>query len=79
MWILDGDLIFVPYLKFPLDKKNFGNRMVVIVVDMGRPWSIMDELEKWTNALEDYINSLDIDVEDMDNYRSNRKSFGFAI
>ena len=53
--------------------------MVVIVVDMGRPWSIMDELEKWTNALEDYINSLDIDVEDMDNYRSNRKSFGFAI
>lgn len=72
-WVLDGDLIFVPFLKFALDKKNFTDRMVVIVVDMDRPWNIMDALEKWSNALEDYIQSIDVEVEDMKEYQDNRK------
>ncbi|VDM21215.1 unnamed protein product [Hydatigera taeniaeformis] len=71
VWILDGDLEFIPYLKFPLDKRNFANRMVVIVVDMERPWNIMNELEKWANALEDYIKSMDIEVEEMQEYKDS--------
>ncbi|KAM3186338.1 hypothetical protein ACTXT7_004512 [Hymenolepis weldensis] len=78
-WVLDGDLIFVPFLKFALDKKNFTDRMVVIVVDMDRPWNIMDVLEKWSSALEDYIQSIDVEVEDMKEYQDNRKlGTGFA-
>ncbi|VDL58309.1 unnamed protein product [Hymenolepis diminuta] len=79
-WVLDGDLIFVPFLKFALDKKNFTDRMVVIVVDMDRPWNIMDVLEKWSNALEDYIQSIDVEVEDMKEYQDNRKPrTGFVV
>nr|CDS30336.1 expressed protein [Hymenolepis microstoma] len=70
-WVLDGDLLFVPFLKFTLDKKSLADRMVVIVVDMDRPWNIMEVLEKWSNALEDYIQSIDIDVEDMREYQEN--------
>ncbi|KAL5962566.1 Cytoplasmic dynein 1 light intermediate chain 2 [Taenia solium] len=71
VWILDGDLEFIPYLKFPLDKKNFANRMVVIAVDMERPWNIMEELEKWANALEGYIKSMDIEIEEMQEYKDS--------
>nr|CDS21951.1 Dynein intermediate chain [Echinococcus granulosus] len=71
VWILDGDLEFIPYLKFPLDKKNFANRMVMIVVDMGRPWKIMEELEKWAIALENYIKSMGIEVEEMQEYKDS--------
>lgn len=70
---MDGDLEFIPYLKYPLDKRNFANRMVVIAVDMERPWNIMKELEKWANALEDYIKSMDIEVEEMQEYKDSRK------
>lgn len=47
--------------------------MVVIAVDMERPWNIMKELEKWANALEDYIKSMDIEVEEMQEYKDSRK------
>lgn len=70
---MDGDLIFVPFLKFPLNKKNFTDWMVVIVVDMERPWNIMDGLKRWANALEDYIQSIDIEAEDMEKYKNNRE------
>ncbi|KAM7542039.1 hypothetical protein Aperf_G00000001455 [Anoplocephala perfoliata] len=70
-WVLDGDLIFVPFLKFTLSKKNFKDRVVIIVVDMERPWNIMDDLNRWANALEDYIQSIDIEIEDMEKYRND--------
>lgn len=55
-----------------MTKKNFSDRVIVIVVDMARPWNVVDGLEKWTNALEDYIKSLNIEVEDMKEYQENR-------
>ncbi|VDN96303.1 unnamed protein product [Rodentolepis nana] len=70
-WVLDGDPLFVPFLKFTLDSKNFTDRVVVIVADMDRPWNIMEVLEKWSKVLEDYIQSIDIDVEDMREYQDN--------
>ncbi|VDD82625.1 unnamed protein product [Mesocestoides corti] len=71
VWILDGELEFIPFLKFPLDKKSFADRMVIIAVDMERPWDIMEQLKKWASALDTYIKSIDISVEDMDEYKEN--------
>ncbi|KAL5105327.1 Cytoplasmic dynein 1 light intermediate chain 2 [Taenia crassiceps] len=45
--------------------------MVVIAVDMEKPWNIMEELEKWANALEEYIKGMDIEVEEMQEYKDS--------
>lgn len=62
-------MAYMPLLKFVLDKKNFADRMILITVSMDAPWDIMTQLEKWARVLDDYINLLDITVEEMGEFK----------
>ncbi|KAJ8400450.1 hypothetical protein AAFF_G00395740 [Aldrovandia affinis] len=65
VWILDGDLYHKGLLKFALSVESVQDTLAVFVVDMSRPWTIMESLQKWAGVLRDHVDRLKIPPEDM--------------
>lgn len=65
VWILDGDLYHKGLLKFAVSAKSLTDCLAVFVVDMSRPWIIMDSLQKWSSVLRDHVDKLKIEPDVM--------------
>ncbi|KAK2819963.1 hypothetical protein Q7C36_021609 [Tachysurus vachellii] len=65
VWILDGDVYHKGLLKFTVSSESLKDSVAVFVVDMSRPWSIMESLQKWTSVLREHVDKLKIPPEDM--------------
>ncbi|XP_072013070.1 cytoplasmic dynein 1 light intermediate chain 2-like isoform X2 [Amphiura filiformis] len=65
VWILAGDEDHYDLLKFSLTPDNFEHTMGVIVIDMAEPWTIMENLNKWTEVLRRHIDTLRLHPEKM--------------
>lgn len=65
VWILDGDLYHKGLLKFAVSAQSLTDCLAVFVVDMSRPWIIMDSLQKWSSVLRDHVDKLKIEPEVM--------------
>ncbi|XP_017313971.1 cytoplasmic dynein 1 light intermediate chain 2 isoform X1 [Ictalurus punctatus] len=65
VWILDGDVYHKGLLKFAVPSESLKDSVAVFVVDMSRPWSIMESLQKWTSVLREHVDKLKIPPEDM--------------
>ncbi|TNN80488.1 Cytoplasmic dynein 1 light intermediate chain 2 [Liparis tanakae] len=64
VWILDGDLYHKGLLKFAISAQSLADCLAVFVVDMSRPWTIMESLQKWASVLRDHLDKLKISPED---------------
>uniref|UniRef100_A0A3Q4BQK5 Dynein light intermediate chain n=1 Tax=Mola mola TaxID=94237 RepID=A0A3Q4BQK5_MOLML len=65
VWILDGDLYHKGLLKFAVSAQSLADCLAVFVVDMSRPWNIMESLQKWASVLRDHVDKLKIVPEEM--------------
>ena len=65
VWILDGVVYHRHLLEFALKKDTLPNTLVAIVVDLSRPWSVMESLEKWVDVVSNHISSLKVSAEEM--------------
>lgn len=65
VWILDGDLYHKGLLKFAVSAQSVTDCLAVFVVDMSRPWIIMDSLQKWSSVLRDHVDKLKIEPDVM--------------
>lgn len=65
VWILDGDLYHKGLLKFAVTAESLKDSLAVFVVDMSRPWTIMESLQKWTSVLREHVDKLRIPPEEM--------------
>ena len=61
IYTLDGDQDHSVLLQSVLNKETLSDIMVMIVVDLSRPWLVMDSLNKWSRVLADHIETLDAD------------------
>ena len=73
VWILAGDEDHYDLLKFALTPDNFEHTMGLIVIDMSQPWTIMENLNKWTEVLRRHIDTLRIPPEKMQEYEQTCK------
>ncbi|KAL0985335.1 hypothetical protein UPYG_G00155630 [Umbra pygmaea] len=62
-WILDGDLYHKGLQKFAVCGENLADTMALIVVDMSRPWMVLDSLQKWASVLREHIDKLRVNPE----------------
>ncbi|VVC44806.1 Hypothetical protein CINCED_3A010782 [Cinara cedri] len=69
VWVQDGNPKYSFLMKFALSKSNFKNTLVMFVVSMKTPWNIMDQLESWSVLLQDYIDNLEIPLEELREYK----------
>ncbi|XP_019391435.1 PREDICTED: cytoplasmic dynein 1 light intermediate chain 2 [Crocodylus porosus] len=65
VWILDGDLYHKGLLKFAVSADSLQDTIVVFVVDMSRPWTVMESLQKWASVLCEHIDKMKIPPEEM--------------
>nr|AAH75172.1 DLIC1 protein [Xenopus laevis] len=65
VWILDGDLYHKGLLKFATDPSNVRDTLIMLVVDMSRPWLALDSLQKWASVIREHIDKLKIPPEEM--------------
>ncbi|XP_040529848.1 cytoplasmic dynein 1 light intermediate chain 2-like isoform X3 [Gallus gallus] len=65
VWILDGDIYSKGLLKFAVSAESLQHTIVIFVVDMSRPWTVMESLEKWAGVLREHIDKLKIPPEEM--------------
>ncbi|XP_067862425.1 cytoplasmic dynein 1 light intermediate chain 1-like isoform X3 [Heptranchias perlo] len=65
VWILDGDTYHKGLLKFAVTSDNIKDTLLMLVVDMSRPWMVMDSLQKWANVVQEHIDKLKIPPEEM--------------
>ncbi|KAJ3593490.1 hypothetical protein NHX12_005824 [Muraenolepis orangiensis] len=63
VWILDGDLYHKGLLKFAVTAQTLADSLALFVVDMSRPWAIMESLHKWASVLRDHVDKLKISPE----------------
>uniref|UniRef100_A0A3B3QN42 Dynein light intermediate chain n=1 Tax=Paramormyrops kingsleyae TaxID=1676925 RepID=A0A3B3QN42_9TELE len=65
VWILDGDLYHKGLLKFAASAESLRDTLAMFVVDMSRPWNIMESLQKWASVLRDQVDKLRIPPEEL--------------
>lgn len=71
VWILDGDLYHKGLLKFAVTAQSLPDCLAIFVVDMSRPWTIMESLQKWASVLRDHVDKLKIPPENMREMEQN--------
>ncbi len=80
IWILDGDLYHKGLLKFAVTAESLKDSLAVLVVDMSRPWTIMESLQKWTSVLREHVDKLKIapgEMKEME--QSSKRCFLFLL
>eukprot|EP00124_Ichthyophonus_hoferi_P002467 Ihof_evm7s169 gene=Ihof_evmTU7s169 len=68
LWTLDSDPAYMPLMKYALSADTLANTAVLLVVDMSRPWTIMDSLQTWAKTLQDHVASLALSEEEMEGH-----------
>nr|XP_023683528.1 cytoplasmic dynein 1 light intermediate chain 1 [Paramormyrops kingsleyae] len=64
-WVLDGDLYHKGLQKFAVSQDNLADTIVLLVVDMSRPWGALDSLQKWAGVVREHVDRLRVPPEDM--------------
>ncbi|KAJ7337286.1 Cytoplasmic dynein 1 light intermediate chain 1 [Desmophyllum pertusum] len=65
VWILDGDPLHKSLLQYVLTPKTITNTLIVQIVDISRPWTIMESLHSWTEVLREHIHSLKLPPKEL--------------
>uniref|UniRef100_A0A8C6XS27 Dynein light intermediate chain n=1 Tax=Naja naja TaxID=35670 RepID=A0A8C6XS27_NAJNA len=65
VWILDGDLYHKGLLKFAIEATSLKDTLIMLVVDMSKPWTALDSLQKWASVVREHIDKLKIPPEEM--------------
>mmetsp|Transcript_43470 Transcript_43470/g.70540 ORF Transcript_43470/g.70540 Transcript_43470/m.70540 type:complete len:499 (+) Transcript_43470:104-1600(+) len=58
VWTLEGDLNHKDLLGLGLNAANLGDSVVVIALDMSKPWALMETLTKWLEALSEHVTAV---------------------
>ena len=79
VWILDGDPLHRSLLQYALTPKSVTNTVIVQVVDISRPWTIMESLHSWTEVLREHIHSLKLTPRDLNEMEERSKLNNFEL
>ena len=60
IWLVDGNLSHRNLIRHCLPKRMIGNAMILLVVDMSKPWGMFESLEKWVKVIHEHLDSLKV-------------------
>uniref|UniRef100_A0A8D3AJZ1 Dynein light intermediate chain n=1 Tax=Scophthalmus maximus TaxID=52904 RepID=A0A8D3AJZ1_SCOMX len=62
-WVLDGDLYHKGLQGVAVPVDSISNTLLLITVDMSRPWNALDSLQKWAAVAREHIDKLRVAPE----------------
>jgi len=71
VWILDGDGYHKDLLNYVVNADCIRNIVVIIAVDISRPWTIMDSLDQWTRILREHLHKLKLSAKELNEIEEN--------
>ena len=74
VWILDGDSYHRDLLNYVVTAESIRNIVVIITVDISRPWTIMDSLDQWTRILREHLHKLKLSAKELNEIEEKCKS-----
>lgn len=73
-WVLDGDLYHKGLQGVAVPVDSIGNTLLLIMVDMSRPWNALDSLQKWAAVAREHIDKLRVPPETLRELEHKRES-----
>lgn len=74
-WVLDGDLYHKGLQGVAVPVDSIGNSLLLITVDMARPWNALDSLQKWAAVAREHIDKLRVPPETLRELEHKRESY----
>ena len=53
--------------------------MIMICIDMAKPWNMLDSLEHWRRTLVEHLHSLHISAKELNSMEANREYFSLLF
>lgn len=73
-WVLDGDLYHKGLQGVAVPVDAISDTLLLITVDMSRPWNALDSLQKWAAVAREHIDKLRVPPETLREMEHRRKS-----
>lgn len=73
-WVLDGDLYHKGLQGVAVPVDSISNTLLLITLDMSRPWNALDSLQKWAAVAREHIDKLRVAPETLRELEHNRES-----
>lgn len=73
-WVLDGDLYHKGLQGVAVPVDSISDTLLLITVDMSRPWNALDSLQKWAAVAREHIDKLRIAPETLRELEHRRES-----
>lgn len=73
-WVLDGDLYHKGLQGVAVPVDAISETLLLITVDMSRPWNALDSLQKWAAVAREHIDKLRVAPETLRGMEHRRKS-----
>ncbi|CAB1320642.1 unnamed protein product [Coregonus sp. 'balchen'] len=62
-WVLDGDLYHKGLQSVAVQREALGDSLLLVTVDLSRPWVAMESLQKWAAIAREHIDKLRVPPE----------------
>uniref|UniRef100_A0A8C7PNF6 Dynein light intermediate chain n=1 Tax=Oncorhynchus mykiss TaxID=8022 RepID=A0A8C7PNF6_ONCMY len=62
-WVLDGDLYHKGLQSVAVQREALGDSLLLVTVDLSRPWVAMESLQKWAAVAREHIDKLRVPPE----------------
>ena len=63
VWIQSGEAHIKDLMKFVITKETIHHTLIVLCVDLSKPWDMLDHLENYMNILREHLHSLNISAK----------------
>lgn len=73
-WVLDGDFYHKGLQGVAVPVDAIGNTLLLITVDMSRPWNALDSLQKWAMVAREHVDKLRVPPETLRELEHRRES-----
>jgi len=73
-WVLDGDLYHKGLQGVAVPVSAAGDSVLVLTVDMSRPWHALDSLQKWAAVAREHVDKLRVPPETLRDLEHRRES-----
>ena len=77
-WVLDGDLYHKGLQGVAVPVEAVGDSLLLITLDMSRPWNALDSLQKWAAVAREHIDKLRVTPETLRELEHRCEALGAA-
>jgi hypothetical protein len=75
VWQLEGSTDQKDLLRFGINSENVELTAALICVDFTRPWKLVSSLQKWLDAIQTFVESLNVDPKRLTDLKQNCSFF----